>query len=75
MKLKDEIGMIGPKSACTKLRFVGIVTSTIYPYACTSSYRDNPPPPPLTHRGEFLDLPHSLLLEDSIKIAPMGHHQ
>ena len=34
MKLKDEVGMAGPKS--TQTRFVGIITSTIHPYACFS---------------------------------------
>ena len=32
MKLTDEVGMAGPKS--TQTRFVGIITSTIHPYAC-----------------------------------------
>ena len=32
MKLKDEVGMAGSKS--TQTRFVGIITSTIHPYAC-----------------------------------------
>ena len=32
MKLKDEVGMAGPIS--TKIRFVGIIASTIHPYAC-----------------------------------------
>ena len=37
LKLKDEVGMAGPKS--TQTRFVGIITSTIHPYACfLSSY-------------------------------------
>ena len=35
MKLKDEVGMAGPKS--TQTRFVGIITSTIHPYACVLS--------------------------------------
>ena len=33
-KLKDEVGMVGPKN--TQTRFVGIITSTIHPYACFS---------------------------------------
>ena len=31
-KLKDEVGMVGSKN--TQTRFVGIITSTIHPYAC-----------------------------------------
>ena len=31
-KIKDEVGMGGPKS--TQIRFVGIIESTIHPYAC-----------------------------------------
>jgi hypothetical protein len=34
IKLKDKVGMAGPKSTC-----VGIIISTIHPYACyLSSY-------------------------------------
>ena len=32
MKLKDEVGMGGPKG--TQTRFVGIIMSTIHPYIC-----------------------------------------
>jgi hypothetical protein len=31
-KMKDEVGMAGPKS--TQTIFVRIITSTIHPYAC-----------------------------------------
>ena len=34
MKLKDEVGMAGPKS--TQTRFVGIIMSTIHPYMLAS---------------------------------------
>ena len=34
MKLKDEAGMAGPKSA--QARFVGTIMSTVHPYACIS---------------------------------------
>jgi hypothetical protein len=33
-KLKNEVGMAGPKR--TKARFVGIITPTVHPYACFS---------------------------------------
>ena len=32
MKLKDEVGMGGPKS--TQTRFVGIIMYTLHPYTC-----------------------------------------
>ena len=34
MKLKGEVGIAGSKS--TRTRFVGIITSTVHPYACFS---------------------------------------
>ena len=36
MKLKNEVGMGGSKS--TQTRFLGIITSTIHPYACFLDY-------------------------------------
>ena len=58
MKLKDEVGMGGPKS--TQTRFVGIITSTIHPYACflsrcrnklTRQYAIVNSPTPTTHNN------------------------
>ena len=34
MKLKDEVGMAGPRSTQTK--FLGIIISNVHPYACFS---------------------------------------
>jgi hypothetical protein len=40
IKLKEEVGMTGPKS--TQTRFVEIIISTIHPYACFLSCRNKP---------------------------------
>jgi hypothetical protein len=56
MKLKDEVGMAGPKS--TQIRFVGIIISTIYPYACFLSG---------AQESMLTDFPPSLVI---IRISP-----